>query len=175
MSNDNNKKPTDFDPYELKHVLQSGYFNKTLRHWQSSNSLVDAVNFILPLFIHEHDDSTAEIASMPNVQRLGVNRVREYLEPIVADGLKCVLLFGVLDIDELKDEFGSYASSDKSPVVRLIPKLREWFPELTIACDVCLCAYTHHGHCGVLDINTQNPIGNKFLIFSINFSIKLRF
>lgn len=156
-----NNSKTDFNPYDMKHVLQSGYFNKTLRHWQSSNSLVDAANFILPLFIHENDDTTADIVSMPLVKRFGINCLREFLEPIVKDGLKCVLLFGVIDNDELKDEFGTYASSEKSAVVRAIPKLREWFPDLTIACDVCLCAYTHHGHCGVLDVK-ENPIGNVY-------------
>lgn len=35
----------------------------------------------------------------------------------------------------------------------VLPKLREWFPTLTIACDVCLCAYTSHGHCGLLAID----------------------
>lgn len=155
-----NSKSTDFNPYDMKHVLQSGYFNKTLRQWQSTNCLVNAANFILPLFIHEHDDTTVDIPSMPNVKRFGINRLKEFLEPIVNDGLKCVLLFGVVDNDNVKDEFGSYASSEKSAVVRAIPKLRQWFPELTIACDVCLCAYTHHGHCGVLEINRENPIGN---------------
>lgn len=146
------------DPYDLKHVLQSSYFNKTLRSWQSSNNMVNAATFIYPIFIHEKDDSIAEIASLPNVNRIGLNRLKDFLEPIVQDGLKCVLLFGVIEDDNLKDEIGSYADNDKSAVIRAIPKLREWFPELTIACDVCLCAYTVHGHCGVLDINEKNNL-----------------
>lgn len=49
---------------------------------------------------------------------------------------------------------GTSADSKENPVVRALPKLREWFPDLVIACDVCLCAYTSHGHCGIIVGNT---------------------
>lgn len=52
-----------------------------------------------------------------------------------------------------QDECGSHASTEKNPVIKAVSKLKTWFPSLTIACDVCLCAYTSHGHCGVLDKN----------------------
>ncbi|CAF0713497.1 unnamed protein product [Brachionus calyciflorus] len=135
--------------FNSNHVLQGGYFHKTIRRWQSTNILVDASNFIFPLFVHENDETFEEIPSLPNIYRIGLNKLRNYLEPIVNDGLTCVLLFGVIDSDSLKDESGSYADNQNSSVLRAIPKLREWFPDLLIACDVCLCAYTFHGHCGV--------------------------
>lgn len=53
-----------------------------------------------------------------------------------------------------QDETGTSADSKQNPVVRSIPKLREWFPNLVIACDVCLCPYTSHGHCGIIVGNT---------------------
>jgi porphobilinogen synthase len=68
---------------------------------------------------------------------------------VIENGLKCVLLFGILENDDLKDDRGSYADNENSSVIRAIRKLRVWFPELLIACDVCLCAYTSHGHCGI--------------------------
>lgn len=51
------------------------------------------------------------------------------------------------------------ADSTLNPVIRALPNLRKWFPTLTIACDVCLCPYSSHGHCGILTENgaINNP------------------
>lgn len=49
----------------------------------------------------------------------------------------------------MKDERGSSADAAETPVIVAVRKLREVFPELLIMCDVCLCAYTDHGHCGI--------------------------
>lgn len=135
----------------IDHVLQGGYFHKTLRLWHSTKTFVNSSNFMYPIFIHEKDDACEDIPSLPNVKRLGLNKLKEYLEPIVKNGLKTVLLFGVIESDNLKDEIGSYAENNQSSVVRAIPFLKAWFPDLLIACDVCLCAYTTHGHCGVFN------------------------
>ena len=79
--------------------------------------------------------------------RIGTERLAEFLKPLVNKGLRSVLLFGVPTKLE-KDDFGSSATSTKSPVLVGIQKIRSAFPELLILCDVCLCAYTNHGHCG---------------------------
>lgn len=50
-----------------------------------------------------------------------------------------------------QNERGTSADSSKNPVIRALPQLRKWFPDLVIACDVCLCPYTDHGHCGIFD------------------------
>ena len=141
----------------LSHVLQGGYFHKTLRQWHSTNTFLNPSNFILPLFIHEQDDADEKIESLPGVHRLGISKIKAYLDPIVLNGLRCVLLFGVIESDSLKNETGSYADNAASSVIRAIPKLRQWFPELLIACDVCLCAYTVHGHCGVFQEGQAQP------------------
>ena len=140
-----------FNNLSVDHILQGGYFHKTLRSWHATNTQVNATNFIYPLFIHENDNAFEPIPSLPGISRLGINKLKDYLTPIVDDGLKCVLLFGVIENDSLKDETGSYADNQKSAVIRCIPKLKEWFPDLLIGCDVCLCAYTVHGHCGVFN------------------------
>lgn len=49
-----------------------------------------------------------------------------------------------------QDPTGSAADAPENPVIKALPKLREAYPQLLIACDVCLCPYTSHGHCGVL-------------------------
>lgn len=85
---------------------------------------------------------------MPGVHRYGLNKLRAMLEPLVAKGLASVLLFGTIT-DLPKDNRGSSADSSDNPVIRALPELRKWFPQLVIAVDVCLCPYTDHGHCGV--------------------------
>jgi porphobilinogen synthase len=155
-----NNSSSNFNP---SHVLQSGYFNPTLRHWHTTNTTLTAANLILPIFIHENDNTDEPIPSLPNVSRLGINKLRTLLDPCVANGLACVLLFGVLDNESVKDELGSYADHPDSAVIRAIPKLKQWYPNLVIACDVCLCAYTSHGHCGVFqtadsDKQTYSPV-----------------
>lgn len=49
-----------------------------------------------------------------------------------------------------QDGSGSGADSLENPIIQAIPLIKNWYPELVIACDVCLCPYTDHGHCGVL-------------------------
>ena len=137
--------------FNLSHVLQSGYFNKTLRDWQSTNTNITSSNLMLPIFIHEDDDCDQDIPSLPEVKRLGINKLEGFLRPLVNSKLKSILLFGVIDSDTLKDAHGSFADNPLNPVTRAIPLIRKLFPELTIACDVCLCAYTSHGHCGVFN------------------------
>ncbi|KFR15844.1 Delta-aminolevulinic acid dehydratase, partial [Opisthocomus hoazin] len=91
--------------------------------------------------------------------RYGVNKLEGMLRPLVEDGLKCVLIFGVPS-KLPKDERGSAADAEDTPAIRAIKKIRSTFPELLIACDVCLCPYTSHGHCGILreDGTIQNEI-----------------
>jgi len=82
----------------------------------------------------------------------------EYLTPIVANGLSSVLLFGVPE-KVTKEADGKCGETDANPVMEAVRNIRAKFPDLTIACDVCLCPYTSHGHCGLLreDGSINNP------------------
>jgi len=143
--------------------LHSAIFHPTLRKWQESNVDIRPHNLMYPIFIVEDDNAIQPITSMPGVSRYGVNKLKEFLQPIVDKGLSSVLLFGVME-DTPKDDLGTPADSKENPVVRAIPKLREWFPNLVIACDVCLCPYTSHGHCGIIVGNTiDNDLSIKRL------------
>ncbi|XP_071453905.1 delta-aminolevulinic acid dehydratase [Hetaerina americana] len=132
-----------------KHNLHSGYFHPVFRNWQNANVGIAAHNLMYPVFIVDDDEAVTEIKSMPGVSRYGIDKLKEALKPLVDLGLVSVLLFGVPS-KLPKDEKATHADSSLNPVVRAVPKLREWFPNLVIACDVCLCAYTSHGHCGIL-------------------------
>jgi len=102
-----------------------------------------------PIFIVDDPDAVVPINSMPGQSRYGVNALIPALSPLVEKGLKAVLLFGVPEKLE-KDGIGSAADQKDSPVVLAIQKLRKTFPQLVVACDVCLCPYSSHGHCGIL-------------------------
>ncbi|XP_063234254.1 delta-aminolevulinic acid dehydratase isoform X2 [Bacillus rossius redtenbacheri] len=102
--------------------------------------------------------------SMPGVHKYSIHNLRPSLEPLVAKGLRMVLLFGISG-SLPKDKIGRNADSAQNPVIQLLPKLRLWFPDLVIATDVCLCPYTDHGHCGIM--NSDGTIDNDASIARI--------
>lgn len=132
---------------DISSILQGGYQHPLSRSWQG-RSLTKSM-FMYPIFITDDEDARVEIPSLPGQCRWGVNRLDEFLGPLVQKGLRSVILFGVPMKCE-KDERGGPADDPQGPVISAIVKLRELYPELYIACDVCLCEYTSHGHCGYL-------------------------
>jgi porphobilinogen synthase len=102
-------------------------------------------DFVMPLFIGPEPLANDDL---PGLRRHSVDTVAREAEDLVGLGVKAVLLFGIPDE---KDEEGSGAWDDDGVVQRTLRALRERFPELVLLADVCLCEYTSHGHCGVLD------------------------
>ena len=90
-----------------------------------------------------------EIKSLPGQKRWGLNTLKGFLEPLVKKGLKSVILFGV-PLHMEKDGRGSPADDPNTPVILATKLIRKEFPHVVVACDVCLCEYTSHGHCGEL-------------------------
>jgi porphobilinogen synthase len=105
---------------------------------------------IYPLFITDNPDEVTEIPSLPNQQRRGINTLIPFLTPLIQKGLRSVILFGVPLAPNAKDALGTAADDPEGPVIKSILLLRRAFPDLFIVCDVCLCEYTSHGHCGIL-------------------------
>ncbi|XP_023229911.1 delta-aminolevulinic acid dehydratase-like [Centruroides sculpturatus] len=139
-----------FEAPEPKRRLHSAQFHPILRQWQSSNTSITPLNLLYPIFVIDTPDEIQEISSMPGIKRYGIDKLEDHLTPLVKKGLSSVLIFGVLT-NLPKDARGSSADNPKSPVIQAIRKLKGSFPELLICCDVCLCGYTNHGHCGILD------------------------
>ncbi|XP_030853611.1 delta-aminolevulinic acid dehydratase [Strongylocentrotus purpuratus] len=133
-----------------KHVLHSTFHHEVLRSWQNIDTTITPDNLVYPLFIIDNPDQIEPVSSLPGVNRYGVNTLQAALTPLVAKGLKAVLLFGV-PTGLPKDTRGSSADTEDSPVIQAIHVISEKFPQLLISCDVCLCAYTSHGHCGILN------------------------
>ncbi len=104
-------------------------------------------DFVYPMFVAHGLDRREPIAAMPGVDRLSIaNAVAEAGEAH-ALGIPAVLLFG---LPAAKDEEGSGAWDDEGIVQLATTAIKEAHPELLVICDLCLCEYTSHGHCGVV-------------------------
>ncbi len=104
-------------------------------------------DFIYPLFITEGRGIRQEIESMPGQYRWSLDLLPAEVEAIARLGIRAVLLFG---IPAHKDEVGSGAWAEDGIIQRAVKVIKGVVPELTVICDVCLCEYTSHGHCGVV-------------------------
>ncbi|KAK3301273.1 uncharacterized protein B0H64DRAFT_422033 [Chaetomium fimeti] len=134
---------------DISSQLHAGYSHPLARSWQAERQLTKSM-LIYPLFVSDQDDEEVLIPSLPGQCRRGIDRLIPFLEPLVHKGLRSVILFGVPVAPGVKDALGTAADDPEGPVIRSIRLLRQRFPHLYIVCDVCLCEYTSHGHCGIL-------------------------
>ncbi|MDQ7833818.1 MAG: porphobilinogen synthase [Humidesulfovibrio sp.] len=106
-------------------------------------------DLVMPYFVVETDDSgfRKPIGSMPGQFQLSLQELEKQVGAAVKNGLQAVLLFG---IPKEKDELGSQAYADEGIVQEAVRRLKQAFPELVVITDVCLCEYTSHGHCGIV-------------------------
>lgn len=104
-------------------------------------------SLIYPLFVKKGRYLREEISSMPGVHRLSPDMLLDEALSLQRLGIKQILLFGVPD---KKDWHGKAAYEDKNIVAESVKLLKKSFPEITVITDICLCAYTSHGHCGVI-------------------------
>jgi porphobilinogen synthase len=105
-------------------------------------------DFIYPLFVVEGRDVRRPIGSMPGVFNLSVDNAVAEAKQAKALGVPSVLLFG---IPGKKDAQGTGAWLEEGPVQRAIREIKSAVPELQVIADVCLCEYTDHGHCGLIE------------------------
>jgi len=134
---------------EISSILQGGYQHPLSRSWQQNKTLTKSM-LMYPIFITDDPEASVVIQALPNQRRWGVNRLEEFIGPLVKKGLKSVILFGV-PFKCVKDPVGTPADDQQGPVILAVKKLKQLYPSLYIGCDVCLCEYTSHGHCGVLN------------------------
>ena len=106
-------------------------------------------DLIYPLFIVDGENIKREIPSMEGVYHFSVDKLEDEIKELVELGIEHVLLFGVPD-DSKKDCCGSEAFNDNGALQQGIRKIKEIAPEMDVICDVCMCEYTSHGHCGIL-------------------------
>jgi porphobilinogen synthase len=105
-------------------------------------------DFVYPLFVVAGQGVRAPVDSMPGVDQLSVDALAGEAAELVALGIRAVLLFGV---PGAKDPLGLESHAEDGVVQRAVRALKDARPELVVMTDVCMCEYTDHGHCGLLD------------------------
>jgi porphobilinogen synthase len=105
--------------------------------------------WLWPVFVVEGAGRREAIGAMPGQFRLSVDELIKDLEPVAQAGIGGVLVFGQVDSGQ-KDAAGSAALDDRLAVHRAVREIKRRYPGLVVMTDVCLCAYTSHGHCGPL-------------------------
>lgn len=105
-------------------------------------------DFIYPLFVTYGKNIHREIKSMPGCFQESVDKIVKHAKEVYSLGIPAVILFG---IPEHKDETGSGAYDPHGVVQKAIKAIKDKAPELYVITDVCMCEYTSHGHCGILE------------------------
>ena len=123
--------------------------SETLRSMVRETAL-SADDLIYPLFVKPGKGKRDEVPSMPGVFQLSVDELAGEAEGLLELGIPATILFG---LPESKDEGGTGAYAEEGIVQRAIRELKDEVPDLYVVTDVCMCEYTSHGHCGVLDEN----------------------
>ena len=118
---------------------------------QVAETRLHPASFVLPLFVVPGRGVANPIGSMPGHFQLSVDELIPVVKEAAAVGVGGVILFG---IPESKDETGSAAWDPHGPVPKAIRAIKDEVSDLTVWADVCLCEYTSHGHCGVLNGET---------------------
>lgn len=117
-------------------------------------------DLIYPIFVVERDDVKKEIPSMPGIYQLSLNIMDEEVHEAYRLGIRAVILFG---IPNHKDACGTGAYDDEGIIQKATRKVKSLYPDMLVLADTCLCEYTDHGHCGVLDDHTHDVINDETL------------
>src|SRR6266487_1348610 len=139
----------DFPRVRMRRMRQSEIIRGLVRETH-----LNIEQLIYPLFVAENIEEPREITSMPGIKQWPLAYVGQEAKRILKLGIPAVLLFG---IPSEKDEVGSQAYNSQGIIQQAIHRFKAQVPDLLIMTDVCLCEYTNHGHCGVIDNgNVQN-------------------
>ncbi|KHD86895.1 porphobilinogen synthase [Heyndrickxia ginsengihumi] len=130
-------------------------FKRHRRLRQSANmralvreTILNVNDFIYPIFAVEGENIKQEVSSMPGVYQFSLDRLQEEMDEVVSLGIKSVLLFGIPDH---KDAVGTEAYHSHGIVQEATRFIKQHYPDVLVVADTCLCEYTDHGHCGVIE------------------------
>lgn len=133
----------NFPEYRMRRLR----VNETIRSMVRETH-VSTTDFIYPLFVKPGTGARDEISSMPGVFQLSLDMLPAEIDELKALGIPALILFG---LPAEKDEVGSDAYCDHGIIQEAIRAIKAHDPDVYVITDVCLCEYTSHGHCGVLD------------------------
>lgn len=114
-----------------------------------AESSVNTAHLVMPIFVKEGNDIKEKIDEMPGIFRFSTDtQLDKEIEEISSLGINAVLLFG---LPSKKDLLGSEAYNPNGVVQQAITRIKNTKPDMLVIADVCMCEYTAHGHCGILD------------------------
>jgi porphobilinogen synthase len=136
--------------------LRSLRKNALLRDLVSETKLATG-DFIMPYFVSEGKNKKQPIKSMPGIYRLSLENLIRDAKETKSLGIKAVLLFGV---STKKDIYGTEAYRNDGAVQKAIKEIKKNIKDIVVITDVCLCGYTTHGHCGILNAKRGANVDN---------------
>ncbi len=118
-------------------------------------------DLIYPMFVDENIDLPLAMSSMPGISRSPVEMIADDAKEVADLGIPAIILFG---IPSTKDEKGSSAWGENDVVQRAVREIKnELGKDMYVITDVCLCEYTNHGHCGVVDMEHEQILNDPTL------------
>lgn len=123
--------------------------NKAIRNLVRETKL-NVEDLIYPLFIVEGEGIKNEISSLPDVYHFSLDMLEDEIKEIRNLGIEHVILFGI-PYDHEKDECGTESYNDNGIIQRAVRRIKDIDSEMNVITDVCMCEYTSHGHCGILN------------------------
>lgn len=145
-----------FPDYRPRRLRQSNAFRRMIRETRLS---VD--DLILPIFAVGGKNVKNPIPSMPGQFQLSIDNAVKLAKTVHDLGIPGIILFGLPD---KKDALGSGAYAENGIVQQAVKSVKDSQPELVVITDVCLCQYTDHGHCGIVEGNTVDNDASLDLI-----------
>ena len=144
-----------FPKIRMRRLRSSDSLRRLVRE---TNLSVD--DLVYPLFVREGEGLKEPIKSMAGCFHFSPDTIASEADEVAELGIPAVLLFG---LPCKKDDIGSEAWAEDGVVQRAIKEIKEAAPELLVITDICLCAYTEHGHCGVIKKSTRAQ-GHRWII-----------
>ena len=125
---------------------------------------ISLANLIYPYFVVSGKNKKDKIKFFPDFYRFSIDRLIKDIKEVNRLGLNKILLFG---IPRYKDNLGSFSYKENNIVALAVKRIKAEFPDLVVMTDVCLCAYTKHGHCGILKVG-KKEIDNKVTLETLS-------
>ncbi|MFA7000731.1 MAG: porphobilinogen synthase, partial [Candidatus Omnitrophota bacterium] len=140
---ENFTEPGRFPEVRLRRLRATEPLRRLVRETRLSND-----QLVMPYFVREGKGIREPIAAMPGQYRFSLDTLIPEIEELASGGVRAVLLFG---LPAAKDETGTGAWSPGGVIQKTVREIKKRFHDLVVMTDVCLCEYTSHGHCGVID------------------------
>ncbi|AVP37260.1 porphobilinogen synthase [Staphylococcus felis] len=139
--------------------------HRRLRSSKTMRSLVRETHLrkedlIYPIFVVERDNVKTEIKSLPGVYQISLNLLHDEIKEAYDLGIRAIMFFG---IPNEKDECGTGAFIEDGVIQKATRIAKSLYDDLLILADTCLCEYTDHGHCGLIDTHTHDVDNDKTL------------